>query len=391
MQMASTDFDLDEAGATAVVAGDQRNKNTPGSNDLQPDDIPPPLNIWQRLQSSFSLESPTNPRIALQRNHFLKYPTQLSRTQEQSSQYLGYVLDELDKRNLPGELALIPMVESGYRPHARSYDRATGIWQFIPATAKAFGLTEGRWFDSRKDLVSSTRAALDYLTQINQEFDGDWALSLAAYNAGSPAVRRAIKKNSKQGKPTDYWSLDLPSETKVYVPKILALKQIYLQPEQFGVALVPTGDKSNLELFRLDGPTDLQLLANLADLDLEDLRRLNPGFKGWHTGVKGPHRLLLPADRIEPFSQRLAAVPLEDRLRLQPHKVTKGDTLAKIAKRYKSDVELIQHANQLKSKQLKLASTLLVPTPYPPAAYTGHTDLLSTRSSDQTAPNKPAS
>jgi membrane-bound lytic murein transglycosylase D len=320
--------------------------------------------IWHRLKKNFALDSAENPRIAKQRAIYLKNPRHLSRTQEQSRPYIGYILDELAARDMPAELALLPMIESGYKPHARSGSRAAGLWQFIPATGRAFGLSISRWYDGRQDIVASTQAALDYLSRINREFDNDWPLTLAAYNAGEPTVRRAIRKNKKAGKQTDFWSLDLPRETRIYVPKLLALKQIFDQPDKYGVDLKPIDDKKHVRVVSVDTPTDLRLVAKLAEIDLATLRKLNPGFKGWTTGPDGPSNLLLPTDKAGLCKERLAGIPEHKRILLKRHKVGKGDTLKKIAARYKTDIALIKYANNLKGNRLELASTLLVPTPY---------------------------
>jgi membrane-bound lytic murein transglycosylase D len=321
--------------------------------------------LWTRLQRSFALPPSDHPEVAKQRALLLKHPEHLRRTQEQAAPYIGYVLDQVERRNMPGELALVPMIESGYRPQALSPEQAAGLWQFIPATGRAFGLPSNRWYEGRRDIAASTDAALDYLSRIHADFDHDWALTLAAYNIGEPAIKRAIKKNRKRGKPTDFWSLELPKETRSYVPKLLALRDIFANPERYGVVLRPISANKPLQLVELDAPTDLGLVARLAEIGMNKLRRLNPGFSSWFTGHSGPHRLLLPAEKVEQFNQRLAQVPLTERLRMKEHRVVKGDTLAKLARRYHCDPALIKSTNNLKSNRLKPASTLLIPTPYP--------------------------
>ncbi|MEO5343034.1 MAG: transglycosylase SLT domain-containing protein [Gammaproteobacteria bacterium SHHR-1] len=325
----------------------------------------PPTSVWQRLTANFSLPQADHPQVAQQRALLLKHPNHLSRTQEQAEPYIGFILDEIERRDMPGELALLPMIESGYRPQALSPSRAAGLWQFIPATGRAFGLSSNHWYEGRQDVAASTKAALDYLSRIHADFDHDWALTLAAYNAGEPALRRAIRNNRKRGRPTDFWSLDLPRETRAYVPKLLALKEIFESPERYGIELKSGQGQGPLQLVDLDSPMDLGLVARLAEIGMERLRQLNPGFKSWFTGPSGPHRLLLPAEKAEQFSQRLAQVPLAERLRLRKHRVSKGDTLAKLAAHYNCDVALIKSTNNLKSDRLKVASTLLIPTPYP--------------------------
>lgn len=322
--------------------------------------------IWHRLRSSFALEVRDNPRIDKEREFYLKYKRDLARAQQEAQPYLRYILDELAKRNLPGELALLPIIESSYRANAQSPSQAAGLWQLIPATGRTYGLEMNRWYDGRKDVIASTDAALDYFSRLNQQFDNDWELTLAAYNAGGQTVQKAITNNEGKGKPTDYWSLDLSDQTESYVPKLLALRQIFTDPQRYEVALEPLDASQQVDVVELDNQIDLNLVAKLTQMTMDTLRNLNPGFKGWLTGLQGSYRLLLPKDKTEEFKEQLASIPVNQLIQFKRHTVAKGETLKGIASHYSTEVDLIKQANNLKSEKLKVSSTLLIPTPYKP-------------------------
>ncbi len=320
--------------------------------------------LWEAFRTGMALPQIDNPRIAQARAFYLRYPRHLPRVQQQAKPYIKYILTELERRHLPSELALIPMVESGYRPNARSPYAAVGLWQFMPATGRAYGLHENEWYDGRRDVIASTQAALSHLSRVHAEFNNDWLLTLAAYNAGGPTIRNAIKRNLEQGKPTDYWSLDLPRETQRYVPRLLALKQLFETPEHYGIHLLPISNQPHFESVEVGSPIDFVLAARLAGMDKATFRQLNPGFKLWFTGPGNRFRLQVPYQKGEEFRSLVAAIPPQNRVLLKPHQVTKGETLLQIASLYNSQVELIKHQNGLETDKLKVSSTLWVPTPY---------------------------
>lgn len=320
--------------------------------------------IWKRVQNNFALPELENPRIAEQREFFLNYRNHFRKAQEQAQPYLHFVLSELEKRNMPSELALLPIIESGYRPRALSPSKALGIWQIVPDTGQTFGLESSKWYDGRRDVIASTRAALDYLGRLNNYFNNDWLLTLAAYNAGEGTIQNAIKKNEAKGLPTDYWSLDLLPETKKYVPKLLAIKQLVKEPGLYGIELAPIKDEQLVSIIKVDSAIDLNIVALLAETSMELLRKLNPGFSSWITSPHRPHRLLLPISQAKTFEERLAALPEHKRIQLKSHKVAKGETLKTLAKRYNTDPDLIKLTNKLAGDKLKPASMLLIPTPY---------------------------
>src|SRR5690606_25387789 len=195
--------------------------------------------------------------------------------------YLHHIDEQADARDMPLELVLLPIVESAFDPFAYSHGRASGPWQFIPSTGKHFGLEQDWWADQRRDIVASTEAALTYLQQLADRFDGDWLLALASYNAGAGNVSRAITRNRNAGKPTDYWSLQLPRETMAYVPKLLALAQIVRDPEQFGLDVPAIADEPYFTSIDVGGQIDLAQAAEMADISLEELYLLNPAFNRW--------------------------------------------------------------------------------------------------------------
>lgn len=320
--------------------------------------------IWKRVQQNFSLPNLDNDRISEQRDFFLKYPNHFRRAQAQSEPYLHFVLAELEKRNMPSEFALLPIIESGYRPRALSPGKALGIWQIVPDTGKTFGLESSKWYDGRRDVIASTLASLNYLNRLHDQFNNDWLLVLAAYNSGEGTIQKAIEKNAAKGKPTDYWSLDLSPETQKYVPKLLAIKQLVMEPARYGIELEPIKDEQQVSIVKIDSAIDLNIVALLAETSLELLRKLNPGFSSWLTSPHRPHRLLLPSSQVQVFEQRLAALPENKRIQLKSHKVAKGETLKKLAQRYNTDPDLIKYTNKLASEKLKPASILLIPTPY---------------------------
>lgn len=361
----------------------ERKRNTKGyrydgkpavSSAAAPARVQPPLappaaeatrsydSIWVRLADELELQGlAKHAEVEEKQDWYAKHPYYLAKVSKRSSRYLHYIMYRLEKRGLPTDLALLPIVESAYDPLAYSHGRAAGLWQFIPSTAKHVGIRQDWWFDGRRDVIDATEAALDYLEGLNKRFDGDWLLTLAAYNAGSGTVGRAIKKNRAKGKPTDFWSLKLPSETKDYVPKFLALVRIFKNPASFNISLPELPDTPHFAVVNTGSQIDLAQAAKLADISVDEMYRLNPGFNRWMTSPEGPHRLLVPSDSAENFRQRLAAIPPEKRISWQQYKVRSGDNLTKIARAHHVDVATIKNNNQLKSSNLQIGQTLLIP------------------------------
>jgi membrane-bound lytic murein transglycosylase D len=322
----------------------------------------PPANLWVALRADFSLpRQPENQRIQVQRNWYIKHPNYIDRVAERAERYAWHIHQTLVERNMPAEIALLPIVESAYDPFAYSHGRAAGLWQFIPGTGKRFKLKQDWWYDGRRDVVDSTRAALDYLQYLHKHFNNDWLLALAAYNSGEGTVGKAVRKNRKAGKPTDFWSLKLPRETRDYVPKLIALAQLVKHPENYGVELPVLPNQAHFKIVDIGGQIDLAVAADLAGIKLDTLYRLNPGFNQWATSPDGPHRILVPAKSAATFRQAIAQLPPKQRVQWNRHKIKNGETLSHIAKRYHTSTEVLQAANQLNSSTIRVGKHLMVP------------------------------
>ncbi|MCB1760906.1 MAG: LysM peptidoglycan-binding domain-containing protein [Gammaproteobacteria bacterium] len=317
--------------------------------------------LWQRIRRGFQLSTPENQRVSRHLKWYAKHPQHLHRVGERARPYLHHIVDELEKRNMPLELALLPAVESGFRPTAYSSYRAAGIWQFIPSTGKMFGLEQNWWYDGRRDIVAATDAALDYLESLAEQFDGDWELALAAYNSGAGTVRRAIRKNRERGKPTDYWSLKLPRETQSYVPRLLALSRVVSDPDQAGNRLPVIPNRPHFSTVDVGSQIDLALAAEMAGISESELRDLNPGFNRWASPPEGPHHLALPIDRIPVFERELARLDVKSRLPWSRYAIRSGDTLGAIARRHGTTVAAIKRANNLSSNRISAGGHLLIP------------------------------
>jgi membrane-bound lytic murein transglycosylase D len=341
--------------------------DTMKKSDDYEDDI-----IWTRLRGGFKLPSTyDHPKVKKYLNWYRCHRNYLQRVTARAEPYLYFILEEVERRGLPSELALLPVIESGYVPFAYSHGRAAGLWQFIPETAQHYGLKQNWWYDGRRDVYASTRAALNYLTDLNKRFDGDWLLALAAYNAGPLRVSRAVALNRKNGKPTDFWNLKLPVETLNYIPKLLAVKAIAENPQWTAIALWPIDDSPVITRAAIDSQIDLALAAQLADMEIEGVYRLNPGFNHWATDPEGPHGLLLPIDKASTFRENLAAISIDQRLTWIRHKIGHGETLSHIARKYHTTVAFLKRANDLHDNRIRAGRHLIVPTASKPlSSYT---------------------
>ncbi len=317
--------------------------------------------LISRMLNGFSLDLPDEQRITQELNWYRSHPDYIQRIQERAEPYLHFILDEIDRRSMPSEIALLPAVESAFRPFAYSPGRAAGMWQFIPSTGRHFGLKQNWWYDGRRDVVSSTKAALDYLQSLNKQFDGDWELALAAYNSGAGTVRSAIRRNERKGKSTDFWSLKLPDETSAYVPRLLALSEIFRNADSYGVSLLELPDEPYFTSVDIGSQLDLALAADMADLPIQDLYLLNSGFNRWATDPEGPHRLNLPLDKVDAFLAELEQLPPEKRLTWKRYKIKPGDSLSLIATRHKTTTKLLRQVNKLRGNNIRAGKHLLIP------------------------------
>ncbi len=318
--------------------------------------------IWPRLRAGFQLPSDIqHPSLQNEINWFAKHDKYLQRVLTRADPFFYYILEEAEKRNLPTELVLLPIVESAYQPFAYSHGRAAGIWQFIPSTGRIYGLKQNWWYDGRRDIYASTQAALNYLESLNKQFKGDWMLALAAYNSGSGTVQRAIRRNKKANRPTDFWHLKLPRETRSYVPKLLALKEIIAHPEDYSITLRCIPDAPGFVQVKTKAQIDLALAAELADIELQTLYSYNPAFNRWATDPDGPHTLLLPVDAAEQFKLNYAALPVEAHLRWTRHKIKSGETLGEIAQKYKTSVKHLKKVNNIRGNNIRAGKYLMIP------------------------------
>ena len=339
-----------------------------------------PQDVWERMRQGFKLQDGqnVNPRIEQQRLWFASNPSFLENAGERGSLYIHYIVERLEERNMPLELALLPAIESAYNPMAYSHANAVGLWQFIPSTGRYFNLRQTRAYDGRRDITASTIAALNYLNRLHDMFNGDWLLALAAYNAGEGTVSRAIERNEKLGLPTDYWNLPLPQETKDYVPKLLALSQVVLAPEAYGINLNPIANEPYFEMVEIKQSMDLSRVAALAEIDEDEMFQLNPAYKQRAT-TDGPQHLLVPTSKAQLLTASLSNLKPEELVSLRPKKpvfdtiantqparlnrkyqVKSGDNLTLIAKANKVDVKDLQHWNKLSGNNLKAGQVLVM-------------------------------
>lgn len=337
--------------------------------------------LWKEVISGFSIEARKDPRLVPHILWYKKNTDYLDRVLERAKPFLYHIVKRVQKKRLPMELALMPAVESAFRAYAYSPGSAAGLWQFIPSTAKIYGLKQDWWIDQRRSVLASTDAALYFLKDMAREFKGDWILALASYNTGAGNVRKAIRKYYKKQRelrkrkgdnkpihhPT-FWDLELPKETQGYVPRILALARFIETSQKYRYKLpnIPTTPLS-LPVETGGQQIDLSLAATLAELPLEKIYEYNPGMNQWATPPDGPHQLLLPATHAERFRQNLESSPLE-RVTWKRHKVAKGESLSQIAIHYHTAVSLIRKQNHLKGHRIRAGDTLTIPVPARPIA-----------------------
>ncbi|MBU3990683.1 MAG: transglycosylase SLT domain-containing protein [Gammaproteobacteria bacterium] len=322
-----------------------------------------PDDLWQRMRNGFGMADLNSPLVAGRQSWYLNRPDMLRRIFERGQRYLYHIVVELEKRGMPTELALLPMVESAYNPLALSSARALGIWQFIPSTGKSYNLDQNWWVDERRDIIASTDAALNYLQTI-YEMHGDWHLALASYNWGENAVARAIAKNQTKGLPTDYASLTMPTETRFYVPKLQALKNIVAQPELFGFNLAAIPNEPYFKAVLKPNRMDVAVAARLAEMSIEDFILLNPAY---HRPVMNGHQagpLVLPVGKVDTFNANLERHTAQDMplSNWQTHTLKRGETLDKLAAQRGIDVTRLKQINGITARtKIGPGLSLLVP------------------------------
>ena len=318
--------------------------------------------LWDRIRSGFKLDH-EHPMVKGDLDWYMRHQAYLDRVVDRAQPYLHFIVEEAEKRNVPMELVLLPVVESAFQPFAYSHGRAAGIWQFIPSTGRMYGLKQNWWYDGRRDVYASTIAAIKFLKALSREFKGDYLLALAAYNSGAGTVRKAIRKSKRHNRGTDYWSIRryLPKETKGYVPKLLAISKIIANPSHHNINLKSVENRPFLQKAIFEGQIDLALAADLAGISLDNMYRYNPGFNRWATDPKGPNYLLIPENNIEQFNEKLASLPPKKRTRWEKHRIRNGETLGQIARKYRTTTSVIKQVNKIRGNTIRAGRDLIIP------------------------------
>jgi membrane-bound lytic murein transglycosylase D len=326
-----------------------------------PETAPFENNLWLRIQAGYGMPDITSLHTTKFENWYASKPDYVEKMMARTERYLFYVVEEVQKRGMPTEIALLPMIESAYNPNAYSRSHAAGIWQFIPSTGKHFGLKQNWWVDNRRHVTAATQAALDYLEKLHHQF-GSWDLALAAYNAGEGTVGRAIIKNQKNGKPTDYQSLNLPIETEQYVPKLQAIKNIVTNPEQYGLSIAIIPNQAYFDEIETPYQIDAKLAAKFAEISHEEFLLLNPSYnRPVIASRNNAHQLLLPINSIETFENNLNAHN-DSLISWKVYNAKNGERLADIAKQFDMSIHQLRHVNDLpKTTRLTKNLNILVP------------------------------
>jgi membrane-bound lytic murein transglycosylase D len=319
-----------------------------------------PNDLWQRVRQGFAMQDLDNALVRRKTREYASNPDYLQRMFDRSRFYLYHIVETIEKRGLPTELALLPMVESAFNPLAYSRAHASGLWQFIPGTGRRFDLEQNWWYDSRRDIVDSTEAALDYLTKLYQ-MHGDWHLALASYNWGENAVARAVARNRKAKKKTDYSSLRMPKETRNYVPKLQALKNIVSQPEKYGINLDPIPNEPYFTVLNEPPELDVALAARLAEMPVEEFVALNPGFSRPFIRSREGTRIILPSDKVAVFHENLARHDPEELLSWEVYEPEKGESLQKIAAKFDISLAELKRVNGIPAGSSRVPATMVVP------------------------------
>ena len=315
--------------------------------------------VWQRIRNGFKFSEIHNPLTAQHEAWYAARPDYVNRMIERSRRYLFHIVNEVERRGMPMEIVLLPMIESAFNPTAYSTSHASGIWQFIPSTGRHYGLKQDHWYDGRRDITAATSAALDYLAKLYQDF-GDWQLALAAYNCGEGCVGRAVRKNAQMGLASDYASLSLPAETRHYVPKLLAVKKLILDPASFGVALEALPNQPYFTQVEVSATMDVNSAARLANMSVEDFTALNPAFSRNLIRSDTPVNILVPVDKTDHFQHSLKKGDWDT---WTTYQAKKGERLQTLAARFDTTEARLKEHNRFTLKRGKLVSaqTILVP------------------------------
>jgi len=318
--------------------------------------------LFDRMRAGFRLEDGQgHTAVDQQLRWYASNPDYLQRAFGRADLYLYYIVTELERRGMPLEVALLPVVESAFEPYAYSRASASGLWQFIPGTGSKYGLKQDWWYDGRRDIVESTRAALDYLQSLHDEFNGDWLLAIAAYNCGEALVERAVDMNRAAGRPVDFWDLWLPRETRAYVPKLLAMKLLVLDPEAYGLAFSPIPNQPYFARVSTQGQVNLRIAAEIAGISPAELYELNPAFHRWATDPTGPHFVLVPVEAADVFAENITQLSADQRLGVAHYGVHRGDSLASVALKFHTSVNELRELNDMPTGGIAVGDDLRVP------------------------------
>lgn len=321
---------------------------------------PPPGDLWVRVRAGFQIPDVDNGRVRMWEKWYSERPEYVEFMIELASRYLYHVVHEVERRNMPTELALLPMIESAYNPYAYSRSHASGMWQFIRSTGKSYGLKQTFWYDGRRDAIAATNAALDYLQDLHKMF-GSWDLALAAYNLGENGLNRAIKRNRARKQPITYDKLRMPRETRNYFPKLQAVKNIISDPARFGLTLADIPDRPYFDVVTTDRHIDVKVAAELAEISIEEFRILNPGHNKPVIRADGTETILLPVANVETFRKNLIAYD-DPLVTWQIYKFKRKDRLAKIAKQHGVSMAYLKQVNGIPARRhVRPGQTILVP------------------------------
>ncbi|GMU72062.1 MAG: transglycosylase SLT domain-containing protein [Burkholderiales bacterium] len=332
--------------------------------ELEP--LPPPAaSLWERIVKGYAIpDLVDDPLVAKWEQFYADRPDYVSRIVDRSRRYLYHIVSEIESRQMPLDLALLPMIESAMNPNAYSRARAAGIWQFIPSTGRHYGLDQNFWVDSRRDIVAATDSALDYLAKIHEDFD-DWQLALAGYNWGEGNVAKAVAKNKAQGKPADYASLKMPAETRNYLPKLQAVKNIVRDPEKYGLVLADVPDSPYFTIVKTTRKMDVKVAADLAEMSVDEFLTLNPQHNRPVIAGGDEQSILLPIDRAEMFAAKLE-LSQQPLVSWQAYRTKPGETVSQVAARFDLPPESLRAVNGLgKRTTLPAGHALLVPAQRP--------------------------
>lgn len=319
--------------------------------------------LWQEVRANMGNEvNQNNPRIDYYVRWFSKHPIYFEKLMARAQPYLYYIMQEVNKRHMPSEFALVPVVESAFDPFAYSNGLAAGLWQITPSTGKYYEVKQDWWFDGRRDVVTATDFALNYFQQLHKEFNS-WELALAAYNAGNGTVGKAIRNNLNRKQSISYWDLHLPRQTENYVPKLLAVAKIIQNPSAYHIKLKPIPNRPFFTSVNVGSQIDLKRASELSGISLKELRQLNPGYNRWATDPSGPYKLLIPVANTAHFKKNLENLPQSERISWQRYTAHSKDTLDTIAKTFNTSAAVIKKVNHLENNTIYVGEPLLIPQP----------------------------